>query len=587
MTEYSTETDLPFVQEVSTLEQCADCGCSHEEGEMEATNTDGEYVCNDCGDGYCHCDCCGDQLSTDNARYSELNSEYYCEDCYYDVITHCYSCDCEESVDDIRYSERDGEYYCYSCYEDRDEYPDWQVLSNNFIKTNTDFVNPDVDRYARDSFDLIKSKRYVGIEIETNYSEEAFNSDIREYLHRRICDSRELLEEGSTGNDQNRSRQDVVYDGSVTDSEHKYGNEIVMSPRRGDLIVEDVENITSGLKRIGAYPSVRCGLHLHIDARDYDWIHFTVLTLMTKLIEPHVYTWVPPSRLTGNWSRKVSQRVKDFKHIEDREQFIDFYYDNGGFSSEKYNDKRYHGLNLHSHFQANQGIEIRYHGGTLNTEKIKHWTIFWTNVVDVCYEIGQKIKEGHRDRLSFYESFGDNDIFKSLAPIKNDKIIKLVRRYNRNHMSDGAFTDIEEYKKDSEMLRRYLKLPKRKTPYLVEPMLNYIKHRDERAFMSIESIFDTFRIPEETRDFFESRTNSIRRRNEEHIVNCFYDKSAVVEFDSVTQKFHYVENMPSQFPLLDDERLSEYNPRFDGVSYLQDLFTLSNRVTQGEYSRFI
>jgi hypothetical protein len=572
MTEYNHDAEV-----ILEMEECSDCGCEQEEGRMEYTNPDGDYVCDGCSNDYVHCDNCDEQLPQDDTRYSELHSEHYCENCYYDIITHCGDCDCELESDYAEYSESRGDYFCDSCFPD--EKPEWEVYSNKYITDNDDFVNPHDDNYKKDTFNIINSRRYVGIEIETNYEDEQFNGDIRDYLHRAINQSRELEADPST----TYRRQDVVYDGSVTDGEHRYGNEIVMQPRRGDLIVHDVNTITTALKRIEAYPSVRCGLHLHIDARDYDWLHFTVLTLMTKLIEPHVYTWVPPSRLSGNWSRKVSQSVKDFAFVASRDEFIEAYYDNGGFSRDKYNDKRYHGLNLHCHFQANQGIEIRYHGGTLNTEKIQHWTIFWTNVVDTCYEIAEKIRD---EQLSSYDNFRNTDIYKSLAPIKLDKLRKLELRYNRYHMKDGESTDIVQYKKDSEMLRRYLKLPKHNKPYLVEPMLRYLRSREDNTFMSIENIFDTFRIPDETREFFKDRTKTIRRRDEGHVFNCFGGKQSVVEFDSSTMKFKYVDNMSNQFPLISDTRLSEYCPTYE-FGTTSDLFSFSNNLTQSDYSRFI
>ena len=572
MTEYNHDAEV-----ILEMEECSDCGCEQEEGRMEYTNPDGDYVCDGCSNDYVHCDNCDEQLPQDDTRYSELHSEHYCENCYYDIITHCGDCDCELESDYAEYSESRGDYFCDSCFPD--EKPEWEVYSNKYITDNDDFVNPHDDNYKKDTFNIINSRRYVGIEIETNYEDEQFNGDIRDYLHRAINQSRELEADPST----TYRRQDVVYDGSVTDGEHRYGNEIVMQPRRGDLIVHDVNTITTALKRIEAYPSVRCGLHLHIDARDYDWLHFTVLTLMTKLIEPHVYTWVPPSRLSGNWSRKVSQSVKDFAFVASRDEFIEAYYDNGGFSRDKYNDKRYHGLNLHCHFQANQGIEIRYHGGTLNTEKIQHWTIFWTNVVDTCYEIAEKIRD---EQLSSYHNFKNTDIYKSLAPIKLDKIRSLEMRYNRYHMKDGESTDIVQYKKDSEMLRRYLKLPKHNKPYLVEPMLRYLRSREDNTFMSIENIFDTFRIPDETREFFKDRTKTIRRRDEGHVFNCFGGKQSVVEFDSSTMKFKYVDNMSNQFPLISDTRLSEYCPTYE-FGTTSDLFSFSNNLTQSDYSRFI
>jgi len=160
MTQYNHDDEI-----ILKTEECADCGSAHDEGDMTGTNTDGDYVCDSCADDYCHCDNCGEHMHSSDSRYSELNSEYYCEDCYYDIITHCADCDCEMESDEARYSERDGDYYCYDCFPD--ERPEWEVYSNNFIRENNDFVNPTDDNYKRDTFNIIKSRRYVGIEIET------------------------------------------------------------------------------------------------------------------------------------------------------------------------------------------------------------------------------------------------------------------------------------------------------------------------------------------------------------------------------------------------------------------------------------
>jgi len=451
-------------------------------------------------------------------------------------------------VDDAIYHENRDEYYCDGCVPPDDEV-EWDVYSNNYVKENDDFVHPAFDGYAEDTFNDIKSKRYVGIEIETNYESEISNDDVTHYLRNRIRRTR-------IDSDNLMRRDTAVYDGSVTNGDHPFGNEIVMHPRRGDRIFSDVETICESLRQLDAYVSVKCGLHLHVDTRDYDWYHFSVLTMMTKLIEPHVYTWVPPSRLSGQWSRPVSQPVSDFRYVADRESFIDFYYDNGGFSDEKYNSKRYHGLNLHCHFQANQGTEIRYHGGTLNPDKIKHWTIFWTNVIDTCYDIAEELR--HQGHFSNYSSFGDTNMYKSLVNTKNGKVYKTLRsKYGKYNIDYGQSTDIKEYKKDSELLRRYLRLPKKDKPYLVQPMLEFVRRRQEHSFMSIQSIFDLFDIPTETQKFFQGRTEEILGRNDDHFQRCFTNKKSVVEFDRQTMTFKHVSSLPSQFLTIDTARITE------------------------------
>ena len=531
------------------MECCDDCGNEFEEGAMEYTNANDQYVCDDCSESYVTCyDCC-DRIHENDSYYPESASDYYCEDCYYNNFTACHDCGYDMYVDDAIYHEGRDESYCENCVPPEDEV-DWNVYSNNYVQENDDFVNPSSDNYLEDTFNDIKSKRYVGIEIETNYESEISNDDVTHYIKNKVrrtrIDSDVIIP----------IRDNAVHDGSVTSEEHRFGNEIVMQPRRGDRIFIDVETICGSLRQLDAYPSVKCGLHLHVDTRDYDWYHFSVLTLMTKLIEPHVYTWVPPSRLSGQWSRPVSQPVSDFRYICDRESFVDFFYDNGGFTGEKYNDKRYHGLNLHCHFQANQGTEIRYHGGTLNPDKIKHWTIFWTNVIDTCYDIAEELR--HKGHLINYNSFGDTEMYKSLVNTKRGKVYKTLHsKYGRHSIEYGQSTDINQYNKDSELLRRYLRLPKKDKPYLVQPMLEFVRRRQEHSFMSIQSIFELFNIPTETQKFFQHRTEEILGRNDDHFQRCFINKKSVVEFDRQTMKFKHISSLPSQFLTIDTTRIAE------------------------------
>ena len=54
-----------------------------------------------------------------------------------------------------------------------------EVLSNDFVKENDDFVSPLNSGYDEDTFDIIKSKRYVGLEIETNFRHEDWDNEPR------------------------------------------------------------------------------------------------------------------------------------------------------------------------------------------------------------------------------------------------------------------------------------------------------------------------------------------------------------------------------------------------------------------------
>jgi hypothetical protein len=521
---------------------CEDCNTELSNTYDDYYNDTGDIICESCYEDYTTCMECDEITHADNISW--VNSSPYCDNCYAENIASCYECGNEDTFDNLFYHDEQGEYYCEDCYDESDEYPSWNVYSNEYVKTAESFTSPEKDYYSRDTFKLIPSKRYMGIEIETNFHDYVDEGNLRFELDMSIAQSR--LEGIHADPEDNRhlGRLHIPGDGSVRRGEHEHGTEIVMQPRRGDILHKDVQTICNVLKYgNGAYVSRHCGMHLHIDCRDYDWYHFSVLTLLVKLIEPHVYTWVPPSRLNGRWCKPVSQSFNDFSLVTNRDSFVDFWYDNGSFNNDKYNEKRYHGFNLHCHFQANQGLEIRYHAGTLNPDKMRHWSIFWSNVVDTAYEIGQSM----RDEFEYDPNLKQSRMFKSLYNRTiYSKVGKMESKFSHNRHS----MSIEEYMKASEKMRRYLNLPLKDKPYLLQPMLNHVRRRPQQAVMSISNIFDTFNIPDETARFMQSRMVEINA-DKEHIDKCFDNRTSIVEFDKKTMSFKYVDSLVSQFPLID------------------------------------
>lgn len=535
-------------QESETFE-CNDCGCDVAEGD-EVVDDDGNSLCQDCeNENYCSCDSCGDRHRNDEVHYADCDGQYRCEDCYDEEIRHCEHCDCDMNEADAYYNSND-ECLCEGCYDadSRNNRPEWNVMGNDFVIHNEDFVNPRDSGYDKDTFNTIKSKRYVGLEIETNFDADYWDNEPNtDDVYQELC---------TTFRQKTRLSPDlsVVYDGSITGEEHPYGYEVVMRPRRGDRFYKDTQIVCNTLKHsLDAYVSRKCGLHLHIDVRDYDYIHLSVLSMMTKLIEPHVYSWCPPSRATSQWCRKVSQRLSSFKYVENRDDFIDVWYDNGAYSDEKYNEKRYHGLNLHCHFQANQGLEIRYHGGTLNAEKIKHWTIFWTNVVDVCYEIGNKVRDELVDKPYSQRDLRHTSYFKSI--LGGEKMYSRIHSLYNRYSDYSESTDIEQYYKDSELLRRYMKLPKKEKPYLVQPLVNHLHdcmNHNRPHVLGWSNMMRIFNIPRETQEFYAGRKESFQDREDSHIRNLYADVKQVVEFNVATNLFEYTKSVGRHWATIDN-----------------------------------
>jgi hypothetical protein len=61
--------------------------------------------------------------------------------------------------------------------------------------------------------------------------------------------------------------------------------------------------------------------------------------------------------------------------------FKDRFYGKGNYSPQKYNDLRYFGVNFHSIFYRGT-LEIRYHCGTTNAQKILNWVSLHQQILD-------------------------------------------------------------------------------------------------------------------------------------------------------------------------------------------------------------
>mgnify|MGYP003150779289 FL=1 len=579
----SQEVNDALNDEQQIIEECVNCGCSVDEYEVRHNNDD-EVYCEGCyDDNYFSCADCGEE--TDEAdQHSNDSGASICPDCFEDNYDYCDGCDETLHRDDMIWNDSRGAYMCESCDDEHSgELVEWEVMSNSYVQTRTDFLTPTNSGYSmhngrlikqtdpemmtnehrfkskakkwmKDSHDIIKSKRYVGLELEVNLDETYYDydSDIYDDIHycltSRIAQSRHVLS-GITRKypyyQQGNFGFNVVGDSSVTSGNHPHGCEVVTGPRRGDIIDADIRTICKALKDDAhAYISSNCGLHIHIDTSDFDFKHFSVLTALIKLIEPHVYTWLPSSRRNSRWAQPVSQDYGQLRNVYDRDDFIEAWYDGNSYYPEKYHDKRYHGLNLHSHFYANQGSEIRYHSGTLNADKIKHWVVFWTQVFDTAYEIGQGIDNG-LSGSNFYETLLHQDKLKL-----SDRERKLLSRYERH---EETLTDYRKVKSDPELhilyrkLRDFHGLSTDVSLYAIVYGYHYLNpwYARQDKCLTFDSMMDLFDIPKSTRDFYYNRYYN--RRNDEyfdhnHLKRCYGKIDQWYEYCKATETFILVDD---------------------------------------------
>ncbi len=485
-----------------------ECDCCNEifdeNDEVSTMIAGGDEVCENCRDEhYEYCSGCSEYLDSEEVSSSPDGSVYCSDGCFYDYCFYCEGCGDVHWLDDSCHSDSDGYQYCEYCYADEGDSYDWEVYSSSYVKNNDGWTTPSRNFYESDTFDLIKSKRYQGVEIECNDHGNHSRRELEVLLARRVDATRAVSKVDEMTDEEyphwsRISGLQVTSDGSITGGDDEYGFEYVLQPRRGDMLFTDLQTITQALIDYNCYISRKCGYHLHIDIRDYDWYHMTTLLAMTKLIEPHIYSWCPISRLKGNWCNPVSQSWYDIRQINGRDEFMERYYDGDRkFRNDKYHDKRYHGLNLHSHFGSNQGVELRYHAGTLNATKMLHWSIFWSQVVDKCWDIGEKVGVDMKN----------SDFFGGIT--FREDIERAVSEADENPVITNLFFD--------------------------------------RPTMDIKNVFDTFDIPQMTRDFYAKRQIEIQNNPatpSDHFQRCFNKTTHFVEFDKEKLNFKTINKLP-------------------------------------------
>ena len=501
--------------------------------EFSFRNESDREICADCSDDYRACASCHYPVHLDNVYNSPGEQpEPYCSECFYDRYFHCEECGDTGNLDESRWCEDREQYFCTDCYSNVDVL--WEVQDDISTLHCSYGRRVEAELYGdeytcfryidRPNHDELKSRRFMGVEIECHNYTSDFD-DIQWYVRKAISSKldRESLpqrairefEDGGYPRSQFLGVQ-VVTDGSINgiDDGDVRSGEVVLSPRQGSYFIRDVDAVCSGLKaNLDSFVTHRTGLHLHIDSRDLDWYHRAVLTMFTKLAEPHIYSWLAPSRHNGHYSRPISQQWNSFREVTGRSEFIDFWYDTNGYTRDRHGSgKRYHSLNMHCSFAEDRtgSIELRHHQGTLNANKIKHWAIFWGCIFDKCKEIGD----------SLYSLRGEDCIKETV-----DEMLSLPSRY---------------YRSSYDVTNKYLK---GKVNYRnISELRNFFK-RSYNPIIDIDNFFNIMEIPYETKYFYISmlrdrlRSDEVTRNAIGHYSNCFYNNMGVVEWDEETMLF--------------------------------------------------
>lgn len=186
----------------------------------------------------------------------------------------------------------------------------------------------------------------------------------------------------------------IVYDGTLPPE----GFEINTAPAGGDLYVKQITEICDSLAKAGAKVNGQCGLHVHLDARDFNYCDLHRLIRIYTAIEPALFAMVPGYRSNSIYSIPCADKLenvvnsyrdknKTLSHIQLKAGIVSAVYGKNNTSARTikrgtgYGTGRYYALNLHSWFFRGT-IECRLFDGTLDKNEIIDWGVLWANILD-------------------------------------------------------------------------------------------------------------------------------------------------------------------------------------------------------------
>lgn len=214
----------------------------------------------------------------------------------------------------------------------------------------------------------------------------------------------------------------IVHDGSIN-NHGPGGYEINTSPACGDAFTQQLHDITSALERGKSSVNETCGLHVHVDARDYVYQDIQRFIRVYCEIERTLFAATTPDRAKSRFCvpcadmyRQQLEGIKpDTKSL--KEAIVETTYGRGSFRAPNgirvpngvptfYTHRnqhrgagegtaRYWAMNIHTWFRQGT-FESRMHHGTIDFDEIFGWARLHVNLVDAVLknsdaELNEKI----------------------------------------------------------------------------------------------------------------------------------------------------------------------------------------------------
>lgn len=341
------EEDTPVCSRCECVED--ECECFHCEHCGESCET----ICARCNNCESHCECahcrhCGPVESAcgNCERCTECCECSYCNSCGENVSSGNFCCECERCTD------------CCSC-EKEDEGP----------RLKQKLIFEEAPRASRRKNTLA---RLISMELELSQVEDA-DALIQ------------WARSAGAGLDE---------DGSIPNS----GCEIKTNPASGDIFIRRIEEMASALDEASADIDSSCGLHVHVDARDYSQWDVRRAIMLWSVVERTFFDLAGKARISNDYCKPASNYyaplLAEISEKNWRQKLASRLYEVEGRKipdkkADHYHRCRYHSLNIHTFFQR-KTLEFRLHEATLDKDTLIHWPILCAHVIDYAFRHTEK-----------------------------------------------------------------------------------------------------------------------------------------------------------------------------------------------------
>ena len=158
----------------------------------------------------------------------------------------------------------------------------------------------------------------------------------------------------------------------VTDSSLSGNNtfELVSPILHGEQGLEELEKVCWVLDLCNAKVNDTCGLHVHMDAAEFDLATWKNLILTYKRLEGVIDNFMPRSRRNNHYCKTLTTisevKINRASNISDLRA--------------AFSHNRYHKVNLEA-YTRHRTVEFRQHGGSTNFTKMSAWIHFLAKMI--------------------------------------------------------------------------------------------------------------------------------------------------------------------------------------------------------------